>query len=941
MVWKQPQQQYPEHSPHFKYDDDHQDNGSTRATKGDARSEHEQDDVDASILRLEEAASSSFHNYESCDEEEQREFEDLGNGYDSYFMSEDEDVEHKHEDEDERPMLCLQKISTSVGPPCRGVGVVGRDAWPEERTNVRSSKSMTSSPLSGLSTASSSPARSRKRGDRDEREEEEEEEEEHIHQQGHAAVLSTAPSCRDGGSASSRNKQRRHSYGEGGGLLYATKRVTGVNMTNGPGIFDSPNKKTSSSFIFLENNAYDDQCEDDNASDDVDVDRHCGGGGLGGENGSGNESDCSLVQSFPRLLSCTKSRSKQGHTASSTLPPLPSTPFGKQNKHLSPDRSTRAAPHTIAHPSRSNHKGRDRDRNQEGGMGSLERKGSLGSHDWRRKRLGLGLPSSASVSPNTLFQLPPRRVGGLFGGPDDESEEESGQSPASSFSSMHSQSVFGADGLEEGHHSDHHHLEMFDDYIVSPAGSTEKKGSRGLADTVQDMAMPSLSRYELFPQPDFTDDSSNYSPQRGSKNASAIAGTGAGAGAGSEVKVQVELELDRSGSSTGSGSLRPMPDQGAFGDSSAKTTDLKRSGFSTSVETSFSVPPGDSSSDIISQSSPTLGHSARKAKRDRDRDKAAPVCPPTPERTVLWLHIDDNHPDYYDQSEANNLLVDQQQRHQDEEVDDFNLSRPMFSSSSQDENFGGGRSNLSMPLPMRRQNSLVDTKILASSTLSRAPRSFAEEDKQVQHLLEEVRQNAMAGTEAGADSPLGQEEEEEEEFTDILFDRDFVNKGIIGSGTFAEVFKCTLRNGSHESFAIKKSRRQFRSKRDRADLLSEVHIMQIVGATECPYLIQFYRAWQENCYFYVQIELAERGTLRDLMTSHSHGQQAVQGKTVLRILHDVASGLEHIHQCGVVHLDIKPQNILISLDGTVKIGDFGIAMAQGTDGDEGHEGDTR
>jgi serine/threonine protein kinase len=164
---------------------------------------------------------------------------------------------------------------------------------------------------------------------------------------------------------------------------------------------------------------------------------------------------------------------------------------------------------------------------------------------------------------------------------------------------------------------------------------------------------------------------------------------------------------------------------------------------------------------------------------------------------------------------------------------------------------------------------------------------------------------------------------------------------LSGSGTFAEVFKGTLRHGSRESFAIKKSRRQFRSKRDRENLLSEVHIMQIVGHTECPYVIQFFRAWQENSFFYVQIELAERGTLRDMMTSHAYNQQIIQDSTVIRVLHDVASGLEHIHQCGIVHLDIKPQNVLIALDGTVKIADFGIAMAQGTDGDEGHEGDTR
>jgi hypothetical protein len=294
------------------------------------------------------------------------------------------------------------------------------------------------------------------------------------------------------------------------------------------------------------------------------------------------------------------------------------------------------------------------------------------------------------------------------------------------------------------------------------------------------------------------------------------------------------------------------------------------------------------------------------------------------------LHSDETQPDFFDQTGADTFLAGQAAPVRgkyhvdtslgDEDVDEFCLSRSL--NFPQDRNPGG---DLSLPVAMRRQNSLIDNKILASSSVVRgAPWSFGGDEG------EEGRGGAVNGAPHLAP-----------EHTDILFDRDFVNKGIIGSGTFAEVFKCTLRNGNNESFAIKKSRRQFRSKRDRADLLSEVHIMQIVGATECPYLIQFYRAWQENSYFYVQIELAERGTLRDVMNSSSYAKQIIQDKTVIRVLHDVASGLEHIHHCGVVHLDIKPQNILISLDGTVKIGDFGIAMAQGTDDDEGHEGDTR
>jgi eukaryotic-like serine/threonine-protein kinase len=50
---------------------------------------------------------------------------------------------------------------------------------------------------------------------------------------------------------------------------------------------------------------------------------------------------------------------------------------------------------------------------------------------------------------------------------------------------------------------------------------------------------------------------------------------------------------------------------------------------------------------------------------------------------------------------------------------------------------------------------------------------------------------------------------------------------------------------------------------------------------------------------------------------------------VLRIAAKVASALDHVHACGIVHRDVKPENLWITSDGAIKLGDFGLSLARG------------
>jgi len=74
---------------------------------------------------------------------------------------------------------------------------------------------------------------------------------------------------------------------------------------------------------------------------------------------------------------------------------------------------------------------------------------------------------------------------------------------------------------------------------------------------------------------------------------------------------------------------------------------------------------------------------------------------------------------------------------------------------------------------------------------------------------------------------------------------------------------------------------------------------------------------------YLAMEYAEYGDLRSLIDLRG---KAFQIKDALIMIRQVARGLEAIHKVGIVHRDIKPDNILLSGENVVKIGDFGIAF---------------
>lgn len=92
-----------------------------------------------------------------------------------------------------------------------------------------------------------------------------------------------------------------------------------------------------------------------------------------------------------------------------------------------------------------------------------------------------------------------------------------------------------------------------------------------------------------------------------------------------------------------------------------------------------------------------------------------------------------------------------------------------------------------------------------------------------------------------------------------------------------------------------------------------------------PNLVQIYDQAQVDGTSYIVMEYVEGETLKDLIRRDA----PLDPRQAIGIALQVLAALRVAHQAGIVHRDIKPQNILVQPDGRVKVADFGIARAEG------------
>lgn len=145
----------------------------------------------------------------------------------------------------------------------------------------------------------------------------------------------------------------------------------------------------------------------------------------------------------------------------------------------------------------------------------------------------------------------------------------------------------------------------------------------------------------------------------------------------------------------------------------------------------------------------------------------------------------------------------------------------------------------------------------------------------------------------------------------------------IGQGGMADVFLAvdTILN---RQVAIKILRSELST--DAVSVLRFEREAQAATALTHPNIVDIYDVGDYKGHHYIVMEYVEGKTLKQVIQARG----ALLKEEAVDIMKQLVSAISEAHKRGIIHRDIKPQNVIVKADGTIKVLDFGIALAKGS-----------
>ena len=143
----------------------------------------------------------------------------------------------------------------------------------------------------------------------------------------------------------------------------------------------------------------------------------------------------------------------------------------------------------------------------------------------------------------------------------------------------------------------------------------------------------------------------------------------------------------------------------------------------------------------------------------------------------------------------------------------------------------------------------------------------------------------------------------------------------LGKGGNGKVFKAHNEE-ENKDYAIKKISIKDLNEDDKIIIENEA---EILSKMESDYIVKYHGSSKDNETFYILMEFCEGSDLKKFIMDYKDKHLLIGENIIYNIVLEICLGIKEIHKKNLIHRDMKPENIFITKDHKIKIGDFGVS----------------
>ncbi|KAI5385789.1 mitogen-activated protein kinase kinase kinase 1 [Lathyrus oleraceus] len=143
---------------------------------------------------------------------------------------------------------------------------------------------------------------------------------------------------------------------------------------------------------------------------------------------------------------------------------------------------------------------------------------------------------------------------------------------------------------------------------------------------------------------------------------------------------------------------------------------------------------------------------------------------------------------------------------------------------------------------------------------------------------------------------------------------------VLGKGSFGTVYECFTDDGYF--YAVKEVSLLDDGNQGKQSIFQLQQEISLLSRFQHENIVRYYGSDKNESTLYIFLELVSKGSLASLYQSYHLNDSQVSAYT-----RQILNGLKYLHENDVVHRDIKCANILVDVNGSVKLADFGLAKA--------------